>query len=284
MGRRGMLLFVALGVMWGLPYFMIRVAVRQLDPGALVMARTLPAALLLLPMAWRRGALASLKGRLRWVLAYTVIEFGIPWLLMSTAEQHLASSLTSLIVCATPLLAIAATRLTAHHEVVSGRRWMGLGLGSLGVLLLVGLSLGHVNLLSVVSMMFVALGYAVGPLILRYRLADASGLAVVAVSTAFVAVVYAPWGLSHWPAHATGETWGAVAILAFVCTAGAFLTFFALIQRVGPQRAVVVTYVNTALAVILGVVFLHEPLTAGILVGFPLIVAGSALATSRARA
>jgi drug/metabolite transporter (DMT)-like permease len=267
--------------MWGLPYFMIRVAVRQLDPGTLVLARTLPAALVLLPLAAQKGTLASLRGKFRWVLLYTVIEFGVPWLIMSNAERRLASSVTSLIVCATPLFALGITRFTPHHERIEPRRWLGLAIGTLGVALLVGLSFGRINTLAMLSMLIVAFGYAAGPLVLRYQLHDSSGLAVVAVSTAVVAVGYAPWGVTHWPHHVLAATWGAIGVLAAVCTAGAFLIFFALIQEVGPQRAVVVTYLNTAMAVILGVLFLHESLTIGIILGFPLIVAGSAMATAR---
>jgi drug/metabolite transporter (DMT)-like permease len=277
--RKGLLLFALLSALWGLPYFMIRVAVRQLDPGTLVLARTLPAAVLLLPWAWYRGVLRPVRGVFRWVVLYTVIEFGIPWLLMSNAERQLPSSLTSLIVCATPLFSLAVTRLTPHHEPITRQRWLGLLVGSTGVILVVGLSLGHANITAAACMILVALGYATGPLILRYQLHDVSGLAVVALSVSLVAAAYLPWGVTHWPQHVLPATWWAVAVLTAACTAAAFLIFFTLIQEIGPQRAVVVTYLNTALAVILGVVFLHEALTTGMVIGFPLIVIGSLLAT-----
>jgi drug/metabolite transporter (DMT)-like permease len=70
-------------------------------------------------------------------------------------------------------------------------------------------------------------------------------------------------------------------VLSVVCTAGAFLVFFELVKEVGSTRSVVVTYFNTAIAVVLGIAILHEPLTAGIIVGFPLVLAGCVLATSR---
>jgi drug/metabolite transporter (DMT)-like permease len=271
---------LTLSVLWGLPYLFIRVAVRQLDPGTLVMARTLPAAIILVPVALHQGAFGTLRGAWRWLVAYSFIEFGVPWLLMSSAERHLTSSLTSLLVCCVPLVALGLGRVIHPHEHIAARRLWGLAVGTVGVALLVGLDVTSGSAPWILAMGGVVLGYACGPMIISLRLTHASGVGVVAASISIVALVYLPWGATHWPSHVNAETIWAVVGLALLCTLAAFLVFFQLIKEVGPSRATVITYLNTAVAVILGVVVLGEPLTDGIIVGFPMIVAGSVLATS----
>jgi drug/metabolite transporter (DMT)-like permease len=279
MSRRGLVLFLALSTIWGLPYLLIRVAVREVDPATLVFLRTAPAALLLVPLAWRAGAFRALAGRWSAVCAYTVIEFGVPWLLMSSAEQHLTSSITGMLVATVPLLAALIARFTHPEERFGPGRVAGLALGVLGVVLLVGFDVQGSQSVWIAAMAVVVVGYAVGPVIISLRLQGAPGIGVVAASVALVALAYTPFGVTHLPDSVSWSTIGAIGVLAVVCTAAAFLIFFELIHEVGPSRTVVVTYLNTAVAVTLGIVVLSEPLTTGILVGFPLIVAGSYLAT-----
>ena len=280
MSRRGWILFLVVSALWGLPYFMIRIAVRELDPVSVVMGRTLPAALVLLPIAWHSGALRTLRGHMKWLVLYTMVEFGIPWYLMASAERHVTSSLASLIIFATPLLSISVGKLLYPQRTIDRQRLIGLALGSIGVLTLVGLDISTDSAWWIGAMFLVAVGYAGGPQVISTKLTETSGLAVVAVSVSIVAAIYTPIGLVRWPEHVSGATWLSLAALAVLCTIGAFLLFFALIKEVGPARSTVVTYLNTAIAVALGVVFLHEPLTAGMMIGFPIIVAGSIFATS----
>lgn len=282
MSRKGWLLFCALCVIWGIPYLLIRVAVRELTPATLVFLRTAPVAVLMAPFALRRGRLTPLLARWRWIVAYTVVEIAVPWLLLAHAEERLSSSIAGLLIAAVPLLGVVVYRLTGTAEHLTRRRLAGLALGFVGVAALVGFdSAGGRQPRAVVEVLIVALCYATGPLIISRRLADLPGLGVVAASLVLSAAIYAPLGLSELPTSLSGETIAAVATLALVCTALAFALFFALIVEVGPARATVVTYVNPLIAVLLGVVFLAEPLTAGIAVGMPLILGGSVLATSR---
>lgn len=281
MTRRGWALFGAMVVIWALPYLCIRVAVREIDPGCLVLARTLPAACVLLPPAYHQKVLGSLRGKWGWLVAYSFIEFGIPWLVMSDAERHISSSLTGLIVCTVPLISIVLAKLAHPHRAIGKARLSGLVLGATGVTVLVGLDTHGSNWFWVGTMVVVTVGYSIGPIILDRKMADASGLAVVATSVAVVATAYLPWGIGHWPHHLRSETWLSIAILTTICTAAAFLVFFALIQEVGAARSVVVTFANTAFAVILGVWLLHENFTVGMALGFPLIVAGSYYATRK---
>jgi len=269
-----------MSVIWGTPYLLIRVAVRELSPATLVFARTLPAAVLLIPLALHRGELGPLLARWRWVVVYTAVEVALPWLFLSRAEQHLTSSTAGLLIATVPLIAVVLYRLVSPStEHITSRRLIGLIVGFAGVGALVGFDLHGTSLTAVAEVAVPAVGYALGPLIISRRLSDLPSLGVVSASVALTAVVYAPAALTHRPAHLSLEVVGAVAGLAFVCTALAFLIFFALIAEIGPARSTVITYVNPAVAVLLGVVLLGEHFTAGIAVGFPLILVGSVLAT-----
>jgi drug/metabolite transporter (DMT)-like permease len=284
MSRRGWLLFVAMSVIWGTPYLLIRVAVRELSPATLVFARTLPAALLLVPLALSRRQLRPLLARWPWVVTYTAVEVALPWLLLSRAEQHLTSSTAGLLIATVPLIAVVIYRLVSPAtERITRRRLSGLVIGFAGVAALVGIDVHGTDLAAVAETAVPAVGYALGPLIISRRLSDLPSLGVVSASVALTAVVYAPPALAHWPSHISLEVLGAVAGLAFVCTAFGFLLFFALIAEIGPARSTVITYLNPAVAVLLGVALLGEHFTAGIAVGFPLILVGSVLATRSPR-
>ena len=285
MSRRGWALFAAMCVIWGIPYLLIKVAVGELTPASLVFARTALAALLLLPLAAARGELRALLPHWRPMLVYTAVELAVPWYLLSAAEQRLSSSLTGLLIAAVPLVGAVLARLAGDHEPLGLRRLAGLIIGLAGVAALVGLDLGAANLVALVQVTVVVVGYALGPLILTRNLSGLPGLAVVAVSLGLTALVYAPLGLAQLPSRpAGGRVVIAVLVLAVVCTAVAFLLFFRLIAEVGPVRATVITYVNPAVAIGLGVILLGEPFTVGIAVGFVLVLTGSVLATRRAPA
>jgi drug/metabolite transporter (DMT)-like permease len=278
--RKGWLLFISLCVIWGLPYLFIRVAVRELPPPALVFLRTAPAALLLLPFAFRGGRLRPLLARWRWVLVYTVVELCVPWLLLSHAEQRISSSLAGLLVATVPLIGAVLYRAAGVAEHFDARRLTGLLIGFAGVAALVGIDLSGNDPLAVGEMGVVALCYAAGPLIISRRLDDLPALGVITASLVVTAVLYAPAGIATMPSSLAAETIGSVAVLAVVCTVAAFLVFFALIREVGPARSTVITYVNPLVAVLLGVALLSEPFTLGIAVGMPLILLGSVLGTA----
>ena len=269
-------------VIWGVPYLLIRVAVREVDPATLVFLRTAPAGLALFPVAWRRGLLPSLRGRWRWVLAYTVAELAVPWLLLSSAEKRLTSSFTALLVATVPLLGVVLARLfrAGGVDYVDRRQLAGLALGLGGVAVLVGVDGRGASLTSVGQVAIGAVGYATGPLIVARRLSDRPPLAVVATSLVITGTAYAPWALTHVPARMSAEVALSVTGLTVLCTAIAFLVFFALIAEVGPARATVITYFNPAVALLLGITVLGEPLTIGLALGFPLVLVGSVMGTA----
>jgi drug/metabolite transporter (DMT)-like permease len=283
MTRRGAVLFAAMGVIWGIPYLLIKVAVDELSPSTLVLARTALATVILLPVALARGRLPEVLRSWRPVVAFAVVEIMAPWLLLGVAEQHLSSSLTGLLIAGVPLVGAVLAVVTRSDDRLDRRRVAGLLLGFAGVAALVGFEVGGGDVGAVLAVAVVAVCYAVGPLILSRWLSHLPGLGVITMSLALTALVYLPLGVaqapSSWPST---KVVLAVCGLAVVCTAVAFLVFFALIAEIGPTRSTVITYVNPAVAVLLGVTLLDESFTAATAVGFVLILAGSVLATRRA--
>lgn len=285
MSRRGWLLFLAMGFIWGVPYLMIKVAVDEIEPSVLVLGRTLLAGLILLPVALFRGHLRGLRSAWLPILAFALVEIAGPWLLLGVAEQRLSSSLTGLLLASVPLVAallawLGAGRWSSADDRPDLRRVIGLLVGVAGVGALVGFEVGSGDVWSVVAVAGVSVCYAVGPVILARWLADLPGLGVITVSLLVTAMIYLPIGLWQLPAEMPSRkaVWSVVG-LAVVCTAIAFVVFFELIAEVGPSRATVITYLNPAVALLLGVAILDEAFTVATAVGFALILAGSVLAT-----
>jgi drug/metabolite transporter (DMT)-like permease len=256
--------------------------VRELSPAGLVFFRTAPAALMLAPLALRRGQPRLVLAHWRWVLTLAAVELAVPWLLLSSAEKQLTSSTAGLLVAAVPLMGAVLYRLAGAAEPMDARRLVGLFVGFAGVAALVGVNIGG-SPRAVAEVLVVALCYATGPLIISRKLDGVPGLGVIAASLSVTAVVYAAPALATLPKAVSADTVAAVATLAVVCTALAFLLFFALIREVGPSRSTVITYINPLVAVLLGVTTLGEPFTIGIACGLPLILVGSVLATARPR-
>lgn len=282
MTRRGWALFAAMAIIWGIPYLLIKIAVGELSPVTLVMFRTLLGSILLLPLVIRRKAFRPLLPYWPWVLAYTVAEIGLPWFLLSDAERRLSSSLTGLMIAAVPLIGAIIVWLTRGDDRFDLRRIAGLVIGFVGVGALVGLNVSYRDLGAVGEVALVAVGYAAGPIIVSRRLPSLPAIGVVTASLVLTAIVYTPLGLTHLPGRFPSiQVVLAVAMLGLVCTALAFLIFFALIAEVGPVRATVITYFNPAVALVLGVVLLREPFTVGAVIGLGLILAGSVVATRR---
>jgi drug/metabolite transporter (DMT)-like permease len=282
MSRRGWILFLVLGALWGMPYLLIRIAVGTIDPLVVAGSRTFIGALLLLPVALHRNALAAAFRNWKWLLAFTVIEISVPWVLLGHAETRLNSSTAGLLIAIVPLFAaIIVSRL--GHEKLEPRRMLGLGLGFAGVALLVGLDIHFSDLLAVGATIVVSLCYAIGPIIIDRKLKNVPAIGVITGSMILATLIYAPFAPFLWPAELTAPAVGSVVGLGVLCTAAAFMVFFALIAEVGPARATVITYVNPAVAIILGALVLSEPLTTGMMIGFPLVILGSYLGTTRSQ-
>jgi drug/metabolite transporter (DMT)-like permease len=279
--RRGWLLFGAMGVLWGIPYLLIKVAVDELSPAFVVWARTLIGAVVLLPLALRRGHLDTVLSHWRVIAVFTTIEIAVPWLLLNDAEQELSSSLAGLLIAAMPLVATAIA-VQSGREAFDVRRAAGLAVGLSGVGVLLGLDLGG-ELRAGLELGAVVVLYAVGATMIDRYFTNLPTLGVVALALSLAAAAYTPFVPAQWPgARPSTQALASVLALGLLCTVAAFVVFFALISEVGPTRASVITFVNPAVAVVLGILLLGEPFTAGVAIGFPLVLAGCWLSTRRA--
>jgi len=279
---RGWLLFAAMSVIWGIPYLLIKIAVDGVSAPVLVFARTAIGAVVLIPLALSRAAWAPVLRSWRPVLVFAFFEIVAAWLMLSDAERHISSSLTGLLIAASPIIAAVLDRLTGGERRLGGKRIVGLAVGLAGVAVLAGPEITGGSAWPVAEVMLVATCYAIAPLVASRHLADVPALPMTAACLGVAAVVYAGPAAATWPTEMPStRVLTAVATLAVVCTAVAFIVFFALIREVGPTRALVFTYVNPAVALAAGVLVLGEPLTPWNLAGLALILGGSVLATRR---
>jgi drug/metabolite transporter (DMT)-like permease len=276
-------MFAAVSILWGLPYLFIKIAVGELPPVTVVFVRVALAALLLMPIAARRGALRGLRQRLPQLFVLALLEITFPFTLISMGEQRISSALTGLLIASMPLfVAVLALRFDASER-VSGLRLLGLLLGVGGVAALLGIDVGgDAGQLAGAAMVVLAtLCYASATLLIKRAFSDVPMLGVVAVATTIASVVLAPFTIALTPASLpSAEVILSLIGLGVLCTAAALMLYFALIVEAGPSRASVITYINPAVAAILGVVVLDEPLTVAMVLGFLLIIAGSWLSTN----
>jgi drug/metabolite transporter (DMT)-like permease len=271
-------------VIWGIPYLLIKVAVASISPVTLVFMRTAIGTLILAPLVPRLGGAHGLLRHWKLVLTYTVVEVTIPWATLSHAETKISSSLAGLLVASVPLVGVILAFATKSEERLSKSQVFGLIVGFVGVGLLVGFDLHADDVLAIIEMAIVVVGYSIGPMLISRYMKDAPTLAVITASLLITAVVYSPYALTHLPsAPVPLNVWLAVAGLGVICTALAFVIFFALIREAGPIRATVITYLAPAVAVTVGVAFLHESLTPVIVIAFLLILAGCVQSNRRAK-
>ena len=284
MSRRGLVLFLSMSVIWGIPYLFIRIAVDEITPAMLVFVRTAIATAILLPIAVARTDLRAIVRRWPWLVAFALIEIAIPWVLLGSAEQQISSSLAGLLVAGVPLVSTLIALTTGGSDRMGRTALLGLLIGLSGVIAIVGADFRVDDTRALLEIGVVVVCYAVGPAILARRLDRLPAIGVMALSLAGTAVLYAPIAALQWPTTLPStNVLVALVVLGTVCTAAAFLVFAALIDEIGPVRATVITYVNPGVAAILGVLVLREAFTVGMAVGFALVILGSTLATRQRR-
>jgi len=282
---RGWFLLVSLGIIWGIPYLFIKIAVETFSPGALVFLRVALAAIILLPIVLARGQWRSLRGHWRWVIAFALVEMAFTWTALNWAEERITSSLAALLIALVPLVTALLARFVGLDDRLTGSRVVGLVIGFVGVGILVGFDLTGGDLPVLAAMAIVVLGYALGPILVDRKLGELPSLAVIAAAMLVNTIIFAPIAALTWPSEPIPpRAWISVLILGAICSALAFIVFFRLIAEVGPSRTTLITYINPVVAVILGIVVLSEPLTLGMVAALPLILLGSWLATRRAPA
>ncbi|WP_127503730.1 DMT family transporter [Actinoplanes solisilvae] len=279
MNRRAWFLFLAVSVLWGIPYFLIKIAIEDLSPLLVVAGRVGIAALVLLPIAAARGTLAKLRGHMGAVVLLSFVHILGPFLLITYGETHISSSLTGLLIAVEP---VVIALLMSRTERLTPIRIAGLVLGFGGVALLVGLDLSgdRLGLLGAGMVLVAAILYAVATKLVQRRLSDVPTESLVGATTGITALALAPFAVFSLPTHPVrAEAWASLAVLGLFCTALALLAFYQLIGLAGSTRAGLVTYVNPVVAVLLGVALLNEHIGVSTIVGFTLVAAGCWLST-----
>jgi drug/metabolite transporter (DMT)-like permease len=289
MSRKGLLLFLACGIAWGVPYFFIKVAAEDFSTSMIILSRVVIGAAVLTPLAIRRGAFVPALKAWKASLAFALFEMAGPWWLVTAAEDgHISSGLAGLLIATVPFFAMAVTFYYLRDKsAVHKKNIIGLGVGFVGIVLLVGIdAITHnLELVWVGAVILAAVGYAIAPAIAAKEAPGVDLVGVLSVSMIFVGLIYVvPAVLNPLAGGVTvpkWESWVALGMLGVVCSAIAFVLFFKLMAEIGLSRASLITYVNTAVAILLGILFAGEPFTTGMLVGFPLVAIGSYLASRR---
>jgi drug/metabolite transporter (DMT)-like permease len=269
-------------VIWGIPYFLIKLAVAEVPPLLVAWCRLVLAAGVLLPIAWKRGALGPLRGHTAELCVFALAEFAIPFAAISWGEQWISSSVTGILIATVPLWVVLLARSFGVHEPLGARRLTGLLLGFIGVVTLLGFGTiaGPWGWAGVACMLVAALGYAVGPLIIQRHLRnlDAVGplAACLAIALGLLTLPAMRVLPAHWPSTAALSS---LLVLGILCTAVAMLLMFYLVNHAGASRASLITYFNPVVASLLGIGLLHERLGAGGVAAFGMILAGSWLAS-----
>jgi len=287
MSKRAWMLFLALGTIWGIPYLLIRVAVEDLSPAFVVFGRLALGTVVLLPLAIKQGQAGVIRTHWRGIAIFAVIEMCIPFGAIGIAEQRISSSLAGLLIAAVPIVNAVMTYRLGMDTAWNAKRVSGIGIGLVGVALLVGFDIHADNWWSVALCGFAVAGYASGPIIITKYMNDVPSSGVIAWSQATAALIYVPIVAFEVATHnwnngtVHAQAWASVVGLGLICTATAFVLLFALVEEAGPSRTTLITYMNPAVAVVLGIVVLNEPFTPGIALGFPLVLLGSYFATRK---
>lgn len=278
------------GLLWGIPYLFIKVAVDPdggFSPAIVVCLRTAIGAAILLPWAIRQKTLGDAIRGIRYVAPYAVLEMIGPWILIGTAEQKISSGLAGLLVASVPIWATIFASLKGDKTVWQRKRLFGIAIGFVGLVLVVGIESikGGADPLSILMVLVASIAYAYAVMFVQSGLPGVSGVAINGVAMLITAIFYLPFTVVQWPSHHINQSaiWSVVALGIF-SSGIAFAIFFILVDIIGVARASLVTYLNTAFAVILGVIILGEPITTGIIIGLPLVLLGSYLASRKSEA
>ncbi len=284
MSRRSWIYFAIVGFLWGIPYLLIKIAVLDIPPALIVAGRTLIGALILIPIAiHKKSFLDAIRG-IKYVLPYAFLEMVGPWILITNAETKLNSGLAGLLVATVPIFATIFTSMRGDHSVWQAKRIFGLIIGFIGIIALVGIETitGRSNPTAIGMVILAAILYAYAVLMVVSNLPEVDGVAINGLAMAITCIFYIPIAIATWPDHPVStKSISALIALGIFSTAIAFMLFFSVIVEIGAARGSLTTYVNTAVAVVLGIIILNEPLTVGILVGLPLVLLGSYLASRK---
>jgi drug/metabolite transporter (DMT)-like permease len=284
MSRRNWFLFFFVGFIWGIPYLLIKVAVEDLSPPVIVFARVAIGAAILIPIAMKRGSLMPAIKAWKYVIPYAIGEMIGPWFLITAAEQNMTSGLTGLLVATVPIWTTIIASMHGDKTVWHHKRLLGILVGFIGIILVVGIESfsGRQSIVAIAMVIVASIGYAWAVTMVTTKIPHIEPISINGVAMVFTAIVYLPFALIYAPDKAPSvEALSSVLALGLFPTAMAFILFFQLIKDIGTARGSLVTYLNTAFAVILGVIILSEPFTLGIAIGLPLVLIGSYFASRK---
>ena len=284
MTRKSWIQFGIVGFLWGIPYLLMKVAVADIPPPLIVAGRTLIGAAILIPIALRKNTLKDAIKGIKYVIPYAVLEMVGPWILITSAEKEISSGLAGLLVATVPFFASIFSSLRGDHSVWQPKRIFGLVVGFVGIVALVGIEsiTGTSNPKAIAMVILAAIMYAYAVLMVTTNLPGVDGIAINGVAMGLTCLFYTPIAIATWPSNPVStEAITALVALGVLSTAIAFMLFFIVIVEIGVARGSLTTYVNTAVAVVLGILILNEPITLGIIVGLPMVLLGSYLASRK---
>ena len=284
MSRRGWALFALIGALWGVPYMFMKVAVAELSTPVIVFSRLAIGAALLLPLSIIQGSLRGALKYWRYILFYAILEMVGPWFLITSAQKDLSSGVVALLVATVPIWATLFAHHTGDSTAAHRTRIFGITVGLIGIALLVGIEslkdLG--NLRALLQVLIAAVSYAWAVNMVSRKVPGVSGIAINGMAMSMATLIYLPFALANWPSSMpSSKALFATVGLGVLCTAMAFWIFFIVLDEIGPARASLVVYPNTAIAVVLGIIFLREPVTLAIAIGLPMVLIGSYFASRK---
>ncbi|MBK9360873.1 MAG: DMT family transporter [Rubrivivax sp.] len=280
MQRRDVGDLLLLSVLWGAAYLFMRAAVPAFGPAPMIALRLAIAAAVLLPLLAWRGGLGQLRAHPGPLLLQAVVFTALPFLMLGWAAQHLTAGLLAVLNATAPLFAA----LLAHfvfHERLGAWRSAGLALGFGGVALLTAGSVSFRSaqgLLAVGAVLLVSAMWAVGANYTRRRLGGMDSLALTVGGLALASLALAPLAAATWPAAPPPpRAWLEMAFLGVASSGLGFLLYYRLLRRIGPVRAMSVTFLNPVVALIAGALYLGETVSLQTLAGAAVVLVGTSL-------
>lgn len=287
MTRRDLIELVLLGAIWGASFLFMRIAAPEFGPVALVELRVGIAALFLLAILLWRGGASNLLPQAWPLTVLGITSSALPFVLFAYATLSVTAGTAAVLNATAPLFG-ALVGYAWLRDRLRPLQCVGLALGFAGVVLLVW-DRTSVNVEGAVpaaaACLVATLCYGVAANFTKKKLAGLPALANATGSQIAASLLLLPLAVVYWPAEMPGAaSWYSAAALGVLCTGIAFVMYFRLIARVGPAKAITVTYLVPVFGMIWGLVFLHEPITAGMIAACLVVFLGVALATGTAPA
>lgn len=287
MSRKGWALFGLVGVLWGVPYLFMKVAVEELATPVIVFSRLLIGAVVLIPLALHQKAIRPALKYWPYIALYAILEMVIPWTLITNAQKELSSGVVALLVATVPIWATLFAHHTGDSTAAHRTRIFGIAIGLVGITFLVGFeTLNDVgNIRSLIQVLIASVSYAYAVNMITRKTPGISGIAINGLAMLLSTIIFAPFALTHLPTSSPSTNAVLATVgLGVICTAFAFWVFFLVLDEIGAARASLVVYPNTAVAVVLGIFLLDEKITLAIAIGLPLVLVGSYFASRKPEA